>query len=908
LRLIALRSLAVEEKKEQGQLEENKLAIEMQELLEEAEVAAKEEAGTSETAVISEVITIDDDDEDPISEMKLNLHESYMKFKQSVEVVDMTSPSYSPTQSPSLSLSPTYIAPGDSPSPPTTPKYSYPVVDLTSPYSPSDDACILPPLPPLPPPPSISPPPLPPPPPSFPDPVPTTTSNRNEEPLPPGEDTLPFIAPPRPGPPSSDLPVPQDMDIDSGEEAESQFFLNQQNLFPASVWDFSNQQTLQGRQLRHEGKDEEIRREQEREGQVKRRRESSASDKRVRKISKNDTEELDEDEESLRLLLLAQVSRGKVKPRESKQESVTEVASQPPGDIMASDGLSNEKAIEVKENIKPKPALVAKAAKPVPKAKATTKITSKKKTEPIKPKAASRIVSRTSSTSSSPARRDPPTRKKVSQTKISKADQKKFFPNLSKRVVVPLAEEESDTEDDDEADKEPPKESGNLFGLDLEAFLKQARNSAKSGPVIPPKTKQASKSNNVIPTPKPKYIKKKIALTPQLKAKALQLTLADKKKLISAQISHLSRSKQMEYKRLKEILAKKEKEKVEKKKQQQQTQEKKKEANGASNGMNVTDENNSKNADFEKADDDESALRLQLLQNMKTSLEKKKEALESQKTGDVNKGEKLCKLSTTPKKNNEGTVQRDKITVMLSEGTRNVAVNGEKVENVDNNSEKTIEELKLKEGVDLSKVKMLEIVESGVVSVRKTLSTSLFKLSAYMSQLQKETIGVESGLKYAEELRRQLKETEELVAMRQEKVDSLREVIRDSHKQITMQRQDMTSKEDECRSIGLEVYDGDYKPPAEGAENIKKKLEMIRNTALKVKTTAYSATEPGTTNTTGSIVGGSVGGQADYRSPLEHLNQSERLDTVRLDHSKELCRFELAGKCLDEACQFQHCS
>merc|ERR1712098_14721 len=164
------------------------------------------------------------------------------------------------------------------------------------------------------------------------------------------------------------------------------------------------------------------------------------------------------------------------------------------------------------------PALVAKAAKLVPKAKATTKITSKK----------------------------------VSQTKISKADQKKFFPNLSKRVVVPLAEEES----------------GNLFGLDLEAFLKQARNSAKSGPVIPPKTKQASKSNNVIPTPKPKYIKKKIALTPQLKAKALQLTLADKKKLISAQISHLSRSKQMEYKRLKEILAKKEKEKVEKKKQQ----------------------------------------------------------------------------------------------------------------------------------------------------------------------------------------------------------------------------------------------------------------------------------------------------------------------------------------------------
>ena len=73
---------------------------------------------------------------------------------------------------------------------------------------------------------------------------------------------------------------------------------------------------------------------------------------------------------------------------------------------------------------------------------------------------------------------------------------------------------------------------------------------------------------------------------------------------------------------------------------------------------------------------------------------------------------------------------------------------------------------------------------------------------------------------------------------------------------------------------------------------------MIRNTALKVKTTVYA--NPG--ESTGSIVGGS-----DYRSPLEHLNQSARLDTVKLDHTKELCRFELAGKCLDEACQFQHC-
>ena len=48
MRLIALRSLSVEEKR-QSEQEENKLAIEMQELLEEAEAAASEEAGAKET-------------------------------------------------------------------------------------------------------------------------------------------------------------------------------------------------------------------------------------------------------------------------------------------------------------------------------------------------------------------------------------------------------------------------------------------------------------------------------------------------------------------------------------------------------------------------------------------------------------------------------------------------------------------------------------------------------------------------------------------------------------------------------------------------------------------------------------------------------------------------------------------
>jgi len=872
--------------------------------------------------VISEVITIDDDEEDPISEMKLNLHESYMRFKQSVEVVDMTSPSYSPTQSPSLSLSPMYIPPGDSPSPPTSPKYSYPLVDLTSPYSPTDDSMTLPPLPPLPPPSTSPPPPLPPPsPPSYPDPVPTTTS-KPEEPLPPGEDTPPSIALSPLGPPPCALPAPQDMDIDSGDEAESQFFLSQQNLFPASVWDFSGQQApLQTRQ-RQGGKREEGRREQEREGQVKRRRSEGGSGSREKKSSKQEAEEQDEEEESLRLLLLAQVSRGKGKPRVDNGEAVT-VGKDAPSDNTGKDvTLEAEKAVAVKENIKPKQVPVKKVAKPVTKAKSAPKLSDKKSSEPVKPKAASRLVSRNSSTSSSPARRELTKRVKHQKTKISKADQKKFFPNLSKRVVVPLVEEDTDSEEEDEAvaTEAVKATTGNMFGLDLEAFLKQARNTAK--PSITKARPNLPKLKTNLPTPKPRYVKKKIALTPQLKAQALKLTLADKKRLISAQISHLSRSKQQEYQRLKEILAKREKEKpkeVKNKQMREKTDAKDPRQIGSSETLPVdttanTTKDNTENmdkTDQEEPEDDEEALRLELLQNMKTSLEKRKEVLESQKKVESSShvGKSGGAVQSPRKGISEGS-NRGSITVKLSGDTRNVEVNGEVMEKVEKNAEENVAEKKLemKEGVDPAKQKQMEDVEAGVVSMRRTLSTSLFKLSAYMSQLQKETIGVESGIKYAEELRRQLRETEELVMLRQEKVDNLREVIRDSHKQITMQRHDMTSREEECRSVGLEVYGGEYKPPAEGADNIRRKLEMIRNTALKVKTTAYTGTEPGPAiASTGSIVGG-VGGQAgDYRSPLEHLNQSTRQDTVKLDHNTELCRFELAGKCLDETCLFQHC-
>ena len=77
--------------------------------------------------------------------------------------------------------------------------------------------------------------------------------------------------------------------------------------------------------------------------------------------------------------------------------------------------------------------------------------------------------------------------------------------------------------------------------------------------------------------------------------------------------------------------------------------------------------------------------------------------------------------------------------------------------------------------------------------MRKTWSISLFKLSSYMSHLQKETIGAGSDIENGEEL----------VMLWQEKVDNLREVIGDISSQITMPRLDMTSHEEEKAPPGI---------------------------------------------------------------------------------------------------------
>merc|ERR1719234_2330474 len=139
---------------------------------------------------------------------------------------------------------------------------------------------------------------------------------------------------------------------------------------------------------------------------------------------------------------------------------------------------------------------------------------------------------------------------------LSKAQREKHFPNLSRKIIIPnIGGDNTDSEEENETNAAAQMSTQNgstssMFGgLNLEAFLKEARNTA-----APPSSQSSSN--------KPAQPRKKLMMTPKLKAQAQKLTLADKKKLISSKISHLSRSTQIEYQRLKEILAKKEREKV----------------------------------------------------------------------------------------------------------------------------------------------------------------------------------------------------------------------------------------------------------------------------------------------------------------------------------------------------------
>ena len=322
-----------------------------------------------------------------------------------------------------------------------------------------------------------------------------------------------------------------DMELDTSNDAESNFFLSQQSLeFPASVWDFSSRPPSHPRHSRDApapGAADKDSIDNVSSGSAEA---PSGSNKRkacdeLTEESLGSPEEINEDgeeEASLRSLLLAQVGRSKSENKkkkkvhedndnETKEEEVTTENAQMKDSKKKESG--NDKVLNVSDQKENKPV--------VPKQK-SKKLKGKEKVQKLKSTAGNQKVK---------------VKPRVKQVKISEAEQKKYFPNLfaSKKVVVNFSGDDSESDSDqndspcDTEIQKPVKD--NLFGLDLDSFLKQARNSSQAE--VNPKLsgKLDDKLNHL-------KVTKKIAMTPQLKAKASNLTLEDKKKLISAKIRY----------------------------------------------------------------------------------------------------------------------------------------------------------------------------------------------------------------------------------------------------------------------------------------------------------------------------------------------------------------------------------
>jgi len=338
-------------------------------------------------------------------------------------------------------------------------------------------------------------------------------------------------------------------------------------------------------------------------------------------------------------------------------------------------------------------------------------------------------------------------------------------------------------------------------------------------------------------------------------------------------------------------------------------------------------------------DDEESILRLSLLKDLeeKTKMIKKDESksgkmspltvkISGNRRNVMVNDKKLSKPIIKPLPVNKSSEKDDSSAVSSSAQKKKTSVGQSKASpdiesiNISNkekapkNTEnpmkgKPVNQLTPKPGTSTETLKELEHAEKSVIDKRTGLSGELYKLSAEMSQLQRRSIEYEGAVSYAEELRKQLKETEELVKLRAERVEGLREVIRTSHVKVLTCKEDMVKTENECRNMGLEAYGSSYELPTLGSLNIRKKLEQIKLTATKVKESKNSEdVEPAGTSESGSVVTDSKTDHVlgdEYISPLQHV-RAENDQTSVFDPDKLLCRFELNGKCMDDQCKYQH--
>merc|ERR1712008_238624 len=132
--------------------------------------------------------------------------------------------------------------------------------------------------------------------------------------------------------------------------------------------------------------------------------------------------------------------------------------------------------------------------------------------------------------------------------------------------------------------------------------------------------------------------------------------------------------------------------------------------------------------------------------------------------------------------------------------------------------------------------------ESELVKSRKEMCASLFKLSAEVSQLKEETSKKETAEAFLEKLQKQVAVTSELITRKNERLNTLKTVVRQSHQEVVTKSRSMSILKKECKSMGTMLKGNAYQPPQEGMDTIRKKLSVINNSAKNVTNTSTNST------------------------------------------------------------------
>ena len=490
------------------------------------------------------------------------------------------------------------------------------------------------------------------------------------------------------------------------------------------------------------------------------------------------------------------------------------------------------------------------------------------------------------------------------------------FPNLVKPVIIPYEDIRSSYLP---LSTKPFANTSSLetdFATSLNNFMREARDKCSTNHSYIPRAKSKPPPKPIRKNPpKDSQVRRAISnstknrLTPHASPKSTSsISFAAKTHLMTASVNTLPLEKQEEYQRLKAIIARKESKKV----------------------SQTTDNNNQPivNHQGQETEDEADALREALLSNMKLKCKMERKIVDNE----CNIGKDMMSpLEETSRLAKAGRSHdtRQPMTISISNtGNRNVTL-----DTLTNQSNIGMN--------DNSKKALLMEKENKIGFLRKDISNSLSKLSAQLSQLKNEKIRKSTAEEYLFNLKQKVLEVETLIGRKNERIKQIKDVVVHSHSEIGNRKKEILLLETQCQILGKDILGPSYQPLPGNSPEVVDKISLTQKKTNKshpklntaepnkdnplqfdefsqkkaVKNARASDTKTAPSHGTNPIITSNeieTTKQNTVRplmeisgtgSALAHLRQS---GNMVFDPHKEFCRYELQGKCNDDACGYQH--